>query len=203
MKEECPILQDEETERDLYDDLSGEAEASEPTNRMLSWAKNSAIYRLERQMMSEQQLAQAIAKKARQKFTGISAAQIEALSKHAVEFGYLVKALDDQNFAEITTRSAQRTGKSKRQISERLKAKGIDSEIIATSIEDISDLHSALIFARKRRFGPYRREEADEKRKNKEMSAFGRAGYSFEIARRVYHWSEAEAEEWLQEQDVL
>lgn len=194
-------MQDDETERDLYSDIDSPEEETEPSKRMLSWAKNSAIYRLERQMMSEHQLAQAIAKKARQKFTGISLAQIEALSKFAVEFGYSVKALDDQNFAEITTRSAQRSGKSRRQISERLKTKGIDGEIISTALEDISDLKSALIFARKRRFGPYRREDADEKRKNKEMSAFGRAGYSFEIARKVYYWSEIDAEEWLLEQD--
>ena len=38
-----------------------------PTSRMLSWAKNSTIYRLERRMMTEKQLFDAIAKKAKSK----------------------------------------------------------------------------------------------------------------------------------------
>lgn len=42
-----------------------------PTSRMLSWARNSTIYRLERRMMTEKQLSDAIAKKAKQKFEDI------------------------------------------------------------------------------------------------------------------------------------
>lgn len=196
-------MDDESFDRDIFSDVEAEAESNEPTKRMLIWAKNSAIYRLERQMMSEHQLAQAIAKKARQKFVGINAAQIEALSRHAVEFGHLVKALDDENYAEITTRSAVRAGKSRRQISERLKSKGIEAEIIANATQEINDLNSALIFARKRRFGPYRREEADEKRKNKEMSAFSRSGFSFEIARRVFYMTVEDLEEFEAQDHIL
>jgi regulatory protein len=43
-----------------------------PTRRMQSWAKNSTIYRLGRQMMTEKQLFDAISRKAKQKFEGIS-----------------------------------------------------------------------------------------------------------------------------------
>jgi regulatory protein len=189
-------LEDNISDRDIGEDVT--EQQSEPTKRMLSWAKNSALYRLQRQMLSEKQLSQAIAKKARQKFDGISAEQVSALSKHAVEFGYLVKALDDKNYAEVTTRSALRAGKSKRQITERLKLKGVETELIANTVEDVNDLQSALILARKRRFGPFRREEVDEKRKNKELSAFGRAGFSFEISKRVFNMSLDDAEELMQ-----
>ncbi|MGH6808686.1 MAG: hypothetical protein ACREEJ_17875, partial [Ensifer adhaerens] len=47
-----------------------------PTARMLSWARNSAVYRLERQMMTEKQLFDAITRKARQKFEDISQEQL-------------------------------------------------------------------------------------------------------------------------------
>jgi regulatory protein len=43
-----------------------------PTTRMQSWARNSAIYRLGRQMLTERQLFDAISRKAGQKFEGIS-----------------------------------------------------------------------------------------------------------------------------------
>lgn len=189
-------------DRDIHAASELDREATEPTKRMLTWAKNSAIYRLERQMLSEHQLAQAIAKKARQKFAGITAPQVEALVKHAVDFGHLVKALDDESFAEVTTRSALRAGKSRRQIKDKLKSKGIENELISSAVEEVDDLHSAVIFARKRRFGPFRREEPDEKRKNKELSAFARAGFSFDISKRVYRMALEEAEELLSQQTL-
>ena len=49
-----------------------------PTPRMLTWAKNSTIYRLERQMLTEKQLSDAIRRKAKEKFEGITEAQIRA-----------------------------------------------------------------------------------------------------------------------------
>ncbi|MGO6907795.1 recombination regulator RecX, partial [Rhizobium ruizarguesonis] len=45
-----------------------------PTSRMLSWARNSTVYRLERRMMTEKQLFDAITRKAKEKFEDISAA---------------------------------------------------------------------------------------------------------------------------------
>lgn len=194
-------MDDETIERDIAKDCMDDQTV--PTKRMLSWAKNSALYRLQRQMLTEHQLSTAIARKARQKFPEISAEQIDALSKHAVEFGYLVTALDDQNYAEMTTRSALRAGKSRRQITERLKTKGVEREIIASVVEETDDLQSAVILARKRRFGPFRREELDEKRKNKELSAFARAGFSFEISKRVFHMSLEEAEEMTPSASLL
>ncbi|WP_027669213.1 recombination regulator RecX [Rhizobium leguminosarum] len=166
-----------------------------PTSRMLSWARNSAIYRLERRMMTEKQLFDAITRKAKEKFEGISPAQLKAIADFAVKFAYDNKVLDDSAYAEISTRSAVRGGKSKRAIAQKLAAKGVSNDKVEAALEEADDLYAAAIFARKRAFGPFRRVELDEKRKAKELSAFARNGFSFDIGRKVFDMSFEDAEE--------
>ncbi|MGO6844477.1 recombination regulator RecX [Rhizobium ruizarguesonis] len=166
-----------------------------PTSRMLSWARNSAIYRLERRMMTEKQLFDAITRKAKEKFEDISAAQLKAIADFAVNFAYDNKVLDDSAYAEISTRSAVRGGKSKRVIAQKLAAKGVSSDKVEAALEEADDLYAAAIFARKRAFGPFRRVELDEKRKAKELSAFARNGFSFDIGRKIFDMSFEDAEE--------
>lgn len=168
-----------------------------PTSRMLSWARNSTIYRLERRMMTEKQLFDAITKKAKKKFDDISDPQIKALADFAVKFAYELKVLDDVAFAEISTRSAVRSGKSKKAIAFKLASKGIDGETVTAAVEDVDDLQSAVIFARKRGFGPFRRGEMDDKRKVKELSAFARNGFSFATGKRVCEMEREDAEDML------
>jgi regulatory protein len=169
-----------------------------PTSRMLSWARNSTIYRLERRMMTEKQLFDAIAKKARQKFEDINDTQVRALADFAVKFAYELKVLDDVAYAEISTRSAVRSGKSRKAIAFKLASKGIAGETVVAAVEEVDDLHSAVIFARKRGFGPFRRGDLDEKRKAKELSAFARNGFSFAIGKRVFDMEREDAEDLLQ-----
>jgi regulatory protein len=166
-----------------------------PTPRMLSWARNSTIYRLERRMMTEKQLFDAITRKAKEKFADISAAQLKAVADFAVKFAYDNKAIDDVAYAGISTRSAVRSGKSKRAIAQKLAVKGVSSDKVEAALEEADDLYAATVFARKRAFGPFRRIELDEKRKAKELSAFARNGFSFEIGRRVFEMSFEDAEE--------
>ncbi|MBY5836166.1 recombination regulator RecX [Rhizobium leguminosarum] len=166
-----------------------------PTSRMLSWARNSAIYRLERRMMTEKQLFDAITRKAKERFEDISPAQLKAVADFAVKFAYDNKVLDDSAYAEISTRSAVRGGKSKRAIAQKLAAKGVSSDKVEAALEEADDLYAAAIFARKRAFGPFRRVELDEKRKAKELSAFARNGFSFDIGRKVFEMSFEDAEE--------
>ncbi|MET0359007.1 MAG: recombination regulator RecX [Pararhizobium sp.] len=168
-----------------------------PTPRMLSWARNSAAYRLGKRMHTEKQLSDAIARKAREKFDGISDEQVAALSAFAVAFGYDNKALDDVAYADVATRSGQQSGRSKRAISQRLVVKGIDRETATAAVADVDDLRAAIVLARKRAFGPFRKEPPDEKRKMKELSAFARGGFGFEVGRMVYDMTRDEAEEIL------
>jgi regulatory protein len=175
----------------------GAEQSGTPTPRMFSWARNSAIYRLERRMHTEKQLFDAIARKSRQKFDGISEAQVKALADSAVKFAYDNKALDDTAYAEISTRSGMRGGKSKRAIAQRLSQRGVAESTVATAVAEADDLYAALVLARKRAFGPFRKGELDDKRKAKELSAFARAGFSFDIGKKVFEMPVDEAEEAL------
>ncbi len=178
--------------------LNDETEQSDqPTPRMYAWARNSAAYRLHRQMLTEKQLFDAIARKAREKFEDISASQVELLAAAAVTFAYDNGALNDQAYAEIKTRSGMRGGKSKRAIAQTLSQKGIAKTDVAAAVAEADDLYAAVVLARKRAFGPFRKIDLDEKRTMKELSAFARAGFSFELGKRVFAMSFDEAEEIL------
>jgi regulatory protein len=174
--------------------LDEETPASDiPTPRMFSWARNSAIYRLERRMHTEKQLYDAIARKAREKFEDISEAQVKALADSAVKFAYDNKAIDDTAYAEIGTRSGMRSGKSK----------GVAKATVAAAVAEADDFYAALVLARKRAFGPFRKCELDEKRQTRELSAFARAGFSFELGKRIFSMQREEAEEALDERRHL
>ncbi|MFB9948772.1 recombination regulator RecX [Rhizobium puerariae] len=169
-----------------------------PTPSMFSWARNSAVYRLERRMHTEKQLYDAIWRKARQKFDGIGEAQARALAEFAVKFAYDLKVLDDAAYAEISTRSGVRGGRSRRAIAQKLSQKGVDRDIVAAAVAEADDFHAALVLARKRAFGPFRKGEPDEKSKARELSAFARAGFSFDIGKKIFGMSRDEAQEALE-----
>ncbi|MDO9418091.1 recombination regulator RecX [Pararhizobium sp.] len=178
----------------MFDD---ETQSDIPTARMLAWAKNSAIWRLARKMMSERELSDAISRKARAKFPDIGAAQLKAVAAFAVEFAHSQNALNDVAYAEVSARSGVRSGKSKKMIAQKLSAKGIGSDAAVAALEETDDLHAALVFARKRGFGPFRRGALDDRRKAKELSAFARNGFAFEIGKRVFEMTAEDAEELL------
>lgn len=168
--------------------------ADVPTPRMFSWARNSTIYRIERRMHTEKQLFDAVARKAREKFEDISDAQVKALADAAVKFAYDNKALDDTAFAEMSSRSGMRSGRSKRAVVQRLSQKGIDRETAAAAVAEMDELYAAVVLARKRAFGPFRKVKLDDRRKAKELSAFTRGGFSFETGKRVLAMTLEDAE---------
>ena len=90
-----------------------------------------------------------------------------------------------------------RGGKSKRAIAQKLSQKGIAKTDDAAAVAEADDLYAAVVLARKRAFGPFRKIDLDEKRTTKELSAFARAGFSFELGKRVFAMSFDEAEEIL------
>lgn len=164
---------------------------------MRSWARNSAAYRLGKRMHTEKQLFDAISRKAREKFDEITEGQVRALAEAAVKFGYEIRALDDTAFAEIASRSGMRSGKSRRAIAQKLALKGVARDTIRDMVADTDDLFAAVVLARKRGFGPFRKTESDDDRRTKELSAFARAGFAFDLGKRVVALSLEEAEDIL------
>lgn len=112
---------------------------------------------------------------------------IEAIIQRLTRSGIL----DDAGYADGRARSLFNRGLSMRMIAVKLAEKGLDRSIVDGAIETIwaehgdADLKAALSLARRRRLGPYRQAEKREALLKRDLAAMARAGFSYEIARRV------------------
>ncbi len=122
--------------------------------------------------------------------------------------------LDDEVYATARAGSLRRRGLSSRAIHAKLAAKGVDKSVIEKALaaveEDDPDAEftAAVTFARRRRIGPFRRQhriatdtedcekngEEERRMREKELAALGRAGFCFDMARRIV---DAQSEESL------
>ncbi len=105
--------------------------------------------------------------------------------------------LDDAVYAEAKASSLRRRGASARAIREKLAAKGVDAETAVAALNrtdqdaghsetaDSADEDAARALARRRRLGPFRPDSARADNRNRDLAALGRAGFSYETARRV------------------
>jgi regulatory protein len=115
------------------------------------------------------------------------AALVEALIRRFEQSGLL----DDQLYAAAKAASLQRRGGSRRVISGRLAQQGVATKLIAETLQELAaepgsgDLAAACAFIRRRRLGAYRSATSRAGTPEKDMAALARAGFSFEIARRV------------------
>lgn len=108
--------------------------------------------------------------------------------------------VDDRSFAEGKAASLRRRGESARRITMKLREKGVDGDLIDTVLEeqdgdkgDAAEIAAACRFARRRRLGPMRAPEEREERRDRDMAALARAGFSLDIARRVLDLEDADA----------
>jgi regulatory protein len=106
--------------------------------------------------------------------------------------------LNDETYASGKVASLRRRGESARAIEARLQAKGVRREDIRRALTALhesggnDDFHAALRFARRRRLGPFAAGKVRDP--EKQMAAFARAGYGYEIAGRVLKTGREEAE---------
>ncbi len=99
--------------------------------------------------------------------------------------------LDDKAYAQAQATSLNRRGKSVRAIGAMLYKKGVAAPIIDAVLGSLAedhedpDLAAAVAHARRRRLGPYRTRDVDDKGREKELAAFARAGFSYGVAKRI------------------
>lgn len=109
-----------------------------------------------------------------------------------------VGLIDDAAYARARARSLTGAGRSRRAIAVHLKAKGVDPELVREALpEDAgAELAAALVFARKRRLGPYARVAAvDVRERQKELAKMARAGFGFHTCERALRMNREEADE--------
>jgi regulatory protein len=110
-----------------------------------------------------------------------------------------IGAVNDAAFAESRVRRLRRSGRSRRAVLAHLGAKGVGAVAAgeAAPEDEAAELAAALIFARRRRVGPFALEEGEPQDRARILMAFGRAGFSGAIARRALDCEPAEAERIL------
>lgn len=102
--------------------------------------------------------------------------------------------LNDKQYAEVKVKSLRRRGLSRRAVLEKLQIKGLSPAQIKNALAETEEENSededpeftaALALARRKKLGPFRKESGRADFMKKDMAALGRAGFSFEIARKV------------------
>ncbi len=104
--------------------------------------------------------------------------------------------VDDAAFATARARRLVRAGRSRRAVAAHLASKGVDAEIAGGALPE-DDFPAALMFLRRRRFGPFRAAPADPAEQQRELAALARAGFMRDIAERALRTEPDEAERLL------
>lgn len=147
---------------------------------------------LERFASSAENLRRVLARKVcnRCRLRGEDPAEFLGLIDEVVRRALSSGLVDDRRYAEGRVASLRRRGGSARQIAARLAAKGVAREAIAEALasdaENSADveLEAAWALARRRKLGPFRRSGRAAAR-DKDLAALARAGFRFDLARRV------------------
>ncbi len=162
--------------------------------------RNAALYYLARYATSSANLRRLLMAKVERSVRAHGtdrtegAAAVEALLAEFARDG----VLDDSRYAEGRAVALYRRGVSMRAIRARLAAKGVAREHIDPAIahlrdeSDEPDLIAALIFARRRRLGPYRPQSTRADRRTRDLAALGRQGFTYDVARRIIDAEDAE-----------
>ncbi len=98
--------------------------------------------------------------------------------------------LDDRKYAVSLAQQMRARGASARRILDRLGKKGVPWEIareaLAQASGDGGELQAAVRYAKRRSLGPYRVDpEVRAARRERDLAALGRSGFSYEVASRI------------------
>lgn len=107
----------------------------------------------------------------------------DGLVERLAGLGYV----DDREFALAKARSLTSRGYGRERLRQALAVAGIGDEEAADAreIADAGAIESALRFARRKRFGPYSREQADVRERERALASMVRAGHAFALARAI------------------
>lgn len=114
------------------------------------------------------------------------AAMVDAILERFRQSGLL----NDAVYAEGRTATLHRRGASARGIRRQLAAKGVDRDTVEAAIARLAeeapdpDFAAAIAYARRRRLGPWRGGDRATRR-DRDLAALARQGFSYDVARRV------------------
>ncbi len=109
---------------------------------------------------------------------------IEPIIEKFSRLGYL----NDQSYAQQKMQTLLNRGKSLHSARAYLLAKGIDKDVLSIinqELTDDADLKAAIALVKRRRLGPLRPQEKRTEFYRKDSAILARAGFSFEIIRKI------------------
>ena len=153
----------------------------------LAYLKRAAAAYLARYAASAAQLERVLRRRVakRCRISGADPADHAETVKAAVAFCAGAGLVDDAAFAAGRTATLVRRGWPERRIRAALGQKGIDGETARTALAEaeLDDSAAARRFAARRRLGPWRSAGARAERREKDIAAMMRAGFSLTHAR--------------------
>lgn len=163
----------------------------------------AALTYLSRRPATAAMMARVLERRARKR--GVPLEDVEDTIASVIARLIEVGLVDDATFAAARVERLGRQGRSSRAIAAHLAQKGVSS---ATSRSALSrearpadaDYDAALVLAKKRRLGPFAREEDDAdtpEARRKALGVFARAGFDRATAERALRTPRDEAEERL------
>jgi len=105
-------------------------------------------------------------------------------------------AVSDAAFAQSRARSLARAGRSRRAIGAHLATKGVAGTLATAALptDEDAELAAALIHARKRRIGPWRKVASTPETLRRELGSMARAGFAHGVSRGALATPQDEAE---------
>ena len=121
------------------------------------------------------------------------------LAQRMADLGYI----DDRAFAEAKAGAMGRRGLGARRVRQALWLAGIEEAdaAAATPIVEEDVVASAILFARRKRIGPFAREVAERPMQDRQLAAMLRAGHSPALARAIVRMAPGDDVETLLAQD--
>ena len=119
---------------------------------------------------------------------------IDSIIQRFQKWGYL----DDKAYAEMRVGSLFRRGTSRRGIQYQLSMKGVSEDTINAALKSVfenevdPDRRAAIAYARRRRIGPWRKDNRETFR-DRDLAALGRQGFAYGIARWIVEADSPEA----------
>lgn len=95
--------------------------------------------------------------------------------------------VDDRRFAEARAATLRRRGQSSRSVAAKLAAKGVARELASefASADADQEIAAARAAAKRRRLGPWRRQDDRAAARQKDLAALARLGFGYATARAV------------------
>jgi len=173
-------------------------ERKAPKKISKTYLENAALYYLQRYATSAGNLKRILLRKVKRScaFHQTAVEDFTPLVDDLVTRYINVGLVDDKSFAQAKVTSLRRQGHSGRSIIARLQVKGLTTSQIEAALRNVDDEHedaeitAARAYARRKKLGPYRKKQiTDPKDLQKEMASMGRAGFSYDVARRALAFS--------------